>query len=165
MPQVLLQRRIVLANVPVGSARVHFSESDFGTFLTHPLMRSKAVVAGHVFRFLPRGIAFREASGGAPLVVFRGVWGGDQMAYTAELQPSGTGSMRCQVLPSEGGESPHCGALGGGLARFFEGLMIDLQGAELRFRSMDVERLPGGPVLNLQLSLRVREFPPLDVKF
>lgn len=39
---MLAQQRIVLANVPVGTARAVFSSTDLGNFLEHPLVTTAA---------------------------------------------------------------------------------------------------------------------------
>lgn len=42
LPAVLSQQRILLRNVPTGSARVVFTAADFGAFLQHPLVTTAA---------------------------------------------------------------------------------------------------------------------------
>ena len=49
--QVLLRQRIVLSNIPTGTARVTFTADDFGAFLTHPLVRGRCLVGDAEFRF------------------------------------------------------------------------------------------------------------------
>ncbi len=53
--QVLLQRTIVLTNIPTGTARVVFSELDLGNFLVHPLVTEAAKTAVQVRLVVPSG--------------------------------------------------------------------------------------------------------------
>lgn len=45
---VITQQRIVLRNIPVGTARCVFTADDFGAFLVHPLMKAAAAKAVQV---------------------------------------------------------------------------------------------------------------------
>ena len=49
MAALFSQRQILLSTVPVGSARVVFSGSQFGGFLIHPLMLEAASTAVQVW--------------------------------------------------------------------------------------------------------------------
>jgi hypothetical protein len=50
---MLWQQRIVLTNIPVGTARVVFSGRDFGHFLIHPLVVNAAARAVQVCHVPP----------------------------------------------------------------------------------------------------------------
>ena len=56
----------------------------------------------------------------------------------------------------------HETVLGAELTRFFKQLLLDLQGAELRYAAMQME---GEEQIRLRLNLRVRQFPPLNIEF
>jgi hypothetical protein len=45
---LILQQRVTLQNVPVGSARVVFDKDDFCNFLNHPLMKAASTKAVQV---------------------------------------------------------------------------------------------------------------------
>jgi hypothetical protein len=57
---MLWQQRIVLTNIPVGTARVVFSGRDFGHFLVHPLVVNAAARAVQV-RAQPVGLSSAAA--------------------------------------------------------------------------------------------------------
>jgi hypothetical protein len=70
-PALLLQRKVVLANKPRGSARIAFSAADFGNFLAHPLVAKAAAGAVQVRSAGDRRVRQLEActgggGGGAP---------------------------------------------------------------------------------------------------
>jgi len=171
--QVLARRRIVLVNRPRGTARVSFTAADFGSFLTHPLLAGQCVVGGEPFVFGGDGVDVSPAGAGGARVSLRGTWRG--RPYRCALVSRGDGSVACEAAEKGAGGGGAGGGGGGGggaggeraqavargLARFFGTVTVDLQGVELQFAGM---RARGG-LLDLSLRLRVREFPPLDVRF
>lgn len=52
-----------------------------------------------------------------------------------------------------------------GLTDFFSGLTIDLQGPQLTYQSMAVVQSDGEALLDLRLSVRVLDFPPINLQF
>jgi hypothetical protein len=89
---VLLQRRIVLTNVPVGTARVVFDAPDLGNFLVHPLMAAAAATAAFAFdqhsvRIAPPSVAQPEGA-----VEFTGTWRSDGQRYSVRLLPVAGGA-------------------------------------------------------------------------
>jgi hypothetical protein len=77
------------------------------------------------------------------------------------------------VLPSAAAQQPaDADAVAAELSRFFSTLMVDLQGAQLRYRSLGLVLVPAGAsaagrqqLLSLELDLLVASFPPLDIQF
>lgn len=175
---VLLQRRIVLTNVPVGTARVVFDAPDLGNFLVHPLMAAAAATAAFAFdqhsvRIAPPSVAQPEGA-----VEFTGTWRSDGQRYSVRLLPVAGGAggastgrgrgVQAHAVPlSSGARASSANIIAADLTSLFNGLCIDLQGAEFAFLSIRV--LPGlgfaGGLVELSLSLEVKKFPPLDVKF
>ncbi|KXZ56410.1 hypothetical protein GPECTOR_1g365 [Gonium pectorale] len=232
LPAVFSQQRIVLRNVPVGSARVVFTARDFGAFLQHPLVVTAArkAVQGRPFLFDRDGVAIipEPVTGGC--VLFSGTVAASGRRYQLTMRPA-QGGRRAVVtaMPADmlgalapsikahaGAESTRhaqqgrrpCGesaaAAGTGasvaavslatagsgeceadplvsleLSRFFSGLLVDLQGAELAFRAMRISAAAGGAsskergrpgrvaegLLDLELTATVRSFPPLNIQF
>jgi hypothetical protein len=45
---LLLERRVALRNVPLGTVTIHLSGRDMGNFVSHPLFKQAAVTAVQV---------------------------------------------------------------------------------------------------------------------
>jgi hypothetical protein len=85
---------------------------------------------------------------------------------------SSSGQGGVVVRPAAGAGQPQDAALvAAELGKFFSTLMVDLQGAQLRFRQLAFvpaaqgAQAPGQQLLQLDLDLLVDSFPPLDIQF
>jgi hypothetical protein len=184
VPAVAAGRILLKPPQPRGAARALFSASDFGRFLVHPLTAAAAASSG--FAFDGASAAFL---GGGDAIGFRCIWRrgryalqlcGDVDAPPAparsfavpgapaaaaapprgQVQYSSRVCVRAEPLGPETGEDAAAAALAA--TSFFNTLTIDLQGAELSYDGMALR--PEG-LVDLQLALLVRKFPPLDLKF
>lgn len=99
-------------------------------------------------------------------VDFFGTWLRTGQRYACRLTATGS-RVNCtaRLLGSSPTADTENAVVGRGVTRFFSELLVDLQGAELTFASMAVTSTHGVPLLDLRLRLRVREFPPLSVRF
>ncbi|EFJ44756.1 hypothetical protein VOLCADRAFT_106216, partial [Volvox carteri f. nagariensis] len=93
LPAVLSQQRILLRNVPLGSARVVFNAADFGAFLQHPLVTTAArtAVQGRPFLFDRTGVVIapggsQGSSGGC--VLFSGTLLASGQRYQLSMRPT-----------------------------------------------------------------------------
>lgn len=172
---LVTERVVKLKSVATGDAELVFSAEDFGNFLVHPLTAAAAESngpGGHNFVFDgPNGSdAAPELEGRVQLkegaVCFSGTWGRDGGWYRVAMRPDvNGGGVSVETL-----EAPAGVGLGGGgggeelaaaMAAFFAGLMIDLRGAQLSYRSMTVTDTR----VQLFLTLRVVSFPPPNAAF
>ncbi|GBF93742.1 hypothetical protein Rsub_06074 [Raphidocelis subcapitata] len=171
--QVLLRGRIVLTNVPTGTARVVFDEVDFGNFLTHPLVTeaAKEAVRGSAFVFDRDSVRLEAPSRERPegLIFFTGTWRGDnvELLPVARGAAVGRGVQAHAIALGVGGRSSSAGVVEDELGRFFNSLTVDLEGVELRLMSVTLSAGTGwaGAAADLRLQLTVKRFPPLNVKF
>ena len=166
-PALATQQRILLKQPALGSAAIRFSAADWGSFLAHPLM-SEALSGFAARAPAPRPSSVRFRRDGATLTpgeaVFFVSWEGEQLAARL-TQPRG-GPAAVAVEPAADGAAPF-------LTAFFNGLTIDLDGCELRFRALEVSGVApsrgGGPLnlleMGLQLDVCVRRFPSPFVNF
>lgn len=163
---LLAERLVKLRSVPTGDAVVQFTPEDFGNFLVHPLTRDAARAAGPGgVEFVFDGGAGCEPSRAVTLqddaVVFGGTWTRDDTEggrYRVEMRPSATEKGRVDVAVVDAPKSATNGGrpLAVAMAGFFEGLVIDLSGARVSYRDMEVSE----GMVTLSLGLRVVSFPP-----
>jgi len=159
---VLTQQAIVLRTPPRGDATVRFNEQDFAAFLQHPLMVKAAerAVGGKRFSFK------REASFVGGAVVFAGVadWdGGEYQLKMETVDGRGTLAVAASARQGGGGSAEGEQQVGEDLARFFNSLALNLEGVELKYRTLKLQPTP--PVVELALDLTVWSFPPPSVSF
>ena len=164
---LLMERRIsLLPPKPQGQARILFSPNDFGNFLRHPLFQAAAqrAVQGGPFNFDGSSVRIEEGS-----ALFTGTWRGE--TYDLCLMPNQSEDGNKVRLTARGRRSREEDTLvSSELASFFNNLLIDLQGVQLRFLSMDVIRSLSSDrqdplLLEMKLKASLVEVPPLDVKF
>ena len=160
--------------------RVRFSASDFGAFLVHPLIAaaSAEAVLGAPFRFSREtlwlcadGSTTPSATASPVAIQFSGTAAASGETFYVSMAPTATGvACRAAVDPSTppapGRASIPASVVAKSMENLFGNLFVDLEGAELRFERVSIARYNGSEtVLDLSMGLRVREFPPLSVKF
>ena len=163
---LLTDRLVKLRSVPTGDAVVEFTPEDFGNFLAHPLTKDAARASGPGgFEFVFDGGAGCEPSRAVTLendaVVFGGSWmrqDAEGGRYRVEMRPSATEKGRVDVAATTAPNAATDGGrpLASAMAEFFEGLVIDLSGARVSYRDMEVRE----GTVTLSLALRVVSFPP-----
>ncbi|GAX83478.1 hypothetical protein CEUSTIGMA_g10903.t1 [Chlamydomonas eustigma] len=184
--KLLTQQQIVLHNVPVGYGNVVFNARDFGNFITHPLVTcaaAKAVKSG------PRPAVYFSGTSvhhkrvysammepaldvhGQPCVRVlckeltenpRGALSAISPNSRVVLQDSDYARPGPSDIPSQ--------EVSEDLSNFFNHLLIDLQGVNLSFASMtimtkDQNSTLTDPCVDLALTLKMVQFPPLNLKF
>ena len=182
---LLSKRTIVLQQPAVGEASVRFTQEDWSSFLAHPRMldcvrerqrRHPAPITfarGGVRMLLPSAASLGSSAVGA--VEFGVSWDGTPLV--ARLwQPSG-GPAVVETRGGDGASEPPpvrtAAAAEEWLAALFNGLLLNLDGCELGFRSMRLVPPPrtsavGQPAaaeLVLDLAVCVRKFPSLAINF
>jgi len=178
---LMRQRAVVLQTPPTGIADVTLSSRDFGNFCNHPMMRKPCSRAVKSMRFQfgpPEEVEIRDGA-----VYFTGTWPALKTTYDIVMKPLNVGegmenleitttSRSSATLPSNLPRN-HEQVCAAELAKFFKGLLLDLEGAELRYQSMQIvpgssseaNNSPTEEWLKLRLNLRVRQFPPLNIQF
>ena len=183
-------RQILLQQPAIGDAQMAFSAPDWANFLKHPLMRES--VAAQIRKTglsLRHGVSFARSSarivrgrlegdrGGVeftldwdarPMIARLGLASSGKVVVDAHYYAS-TPSAAPQIVNAESTSEEQAASVW--LASLFQTLLIDLDGCELRFRSLCV-RMPRAreaastrAELCLDLDVRVRSFPSLDINF
>jgi hypothetical protein len=166
-------RRILLRRAAMGDATMVFNGIDWQNFLEHPLMVA-AIADRRLAAPCPK-ISFAGASRRAAVVRDDGVefalrWGESSLVARLHqrLGDRVMASVRAvdhdAIKPSAAladVDADNARRAASWIVDFFEGLVLDLDGCELRFRSLGAAT----DRLELRLDVRVRSFPSLDVNF
>jgi len=180
LQKLLKSQRIFMKTPARGTATMTFTASDWKDFLAHPLTKdalgkySVQTPVEPLVQFKSNGRVLFEPSSTAAssgLVVFPVSWGayhfdvalgqnGSGPFITAKLDESTAGRMTAA-------ERKDVRKVEAWVARFFETLLLDLDGCALSFRSMKVTtgKARSGPLLSLDLDVCVTRFPSLDINF
>lgn len=152
----MAMRGVVLTRPARGEARLTLDGRDFENFLRHPLARRAA--RDETFEF-ERGDVARDGAGGCLecAVVMR-----DGAARrTVRVRPG----ERSRVRASAEGDGDGDRALERALETFFERLVLDLDGTELRYRDMTIDARATAPTVTFELDLCVKRFPSPGIRF
>ena len=167
-PAALATERLIKLKRPSnGNAQIVFSESDFGNFLTHPLMgqatqehwRAKGNQKKNSLRFQ------KNASTKNGRVVFFAQWqrndssGKETIRVKYEMQPAATKQGMVSVTAtcvSDNLNDVEITNAASAMAQFFQSLVVDLSGARLSYRNMEIDN----GIISLDLRLEVVGFPP-----
>jgi hypothetical protein len=156
----LSMQGIKLVREAKGCATLVFDSRDFGNFLAHPLFlaSSRLVgVGGSKFTF-DKSTARVSADG---CLEYTGTWARDGVTRAIRMFPgengSGAASLRVQS------QTPNDDALERALEVFFTTLVIDLEGTELLYRDMTIDRTRERVRFNLDVT--VKRFPSPNLQF
>jgi len=174
-PIALVTERVVKLREPArGTAKLVFTTADFGNFLSHPLtvaaMRSHAWPSTRApggFELVGERVALED---GAVVFEGRAVEGGGGRegggGYRIAMRPKRAGDVgvvvECHRYDDDGSRARHPD-LDAAVETFFETLMIDLCGAQLRFRQLAIDERVAE--VRLELALTVVAFPPPNASF
>lgn len=181
---LVLQQRLKLANVPVGSCLIRLERPDLANFVVHPLMLSacSTAVQGKPFTFDRNTVGIELLPGNKRgRVTFEGVWAEDGKRYRVIME---TGVKQSNAVPAENplqiraeplsatesdDEANLIGAriVGAELQKFFTYITLNLQGIELKTPTYVLTPGAGqsGVTLDISLKLRMASLPPLNMKF
>jgi len=184
VPALITARRIVIQNAAIGDANMIFSGADWQNFLMHPLM-TKALAHRRAAVPCPSNIiSFTADEGTQPIlrattvsrdgVEFSVLCDNNDNANNVPLrrvrlyQPHG-GRVMASVMDDDVvartiddvNTNASNSAVAMWIVDFFETLVLDLDGCELRFNSLTAET----DRLELRLDVLVRSFPSLDINF
>lgn len=149
----MAMRGVVLTRPARGEARLTLDGRDFENFLRHPLARRAA--RDETFEF-ERGDVASDDDGYLECdVVMRD--GGARR--TVRMRP-GEGSTVRATSRGDGDET-----LERALETFFERLVLDLDGTELRYRDMTIDARATAPTVTFELDLCVKRFPSPGIRF
>ena len=154
LPAVVSKQRILLKRPATGEAVVSFSGADWASFLAHPLV-SDAVTRAK----LPVSFGRDGAKLSADAVEFVARWRDSGVEDVIRLSQAPSQPV---VGVAAGGDDADAAARAAALAEFFGSIKLDLDGCELKFRSMAVRR----QLLEVTLDVNVRRFPnPMTINF
>lgn len=179
---LLSKRTIVLQQPAVGDASVRFTQEDWSSFLAHPRMldcvreRQRREPAAITFarggvRMLP---ARADGVGSSPGAVEFDVLWEESTPLVARLwqQPGGLAVVETRARGADDVDQLARTRADEWLTALFNGLLLDLDGCELGFRSMRVVPSPtvgrqqgAAAELVLDLAVCVRKFPSLNINF
>ncbi len=154
-------RGILLKRPARGSARLTFDSSDFGNFLSHPLLRAAAAAARRDeggFDFVFEGGETARVCGDEGYLEYSGVVGGSGERRTIRMRPMEGSRVDARLVGADADET-----FERSMASFFERLVIDLEGTELRYRDMTID--PARSTVDFELDLCVRKFPSPNIQF
>ncbi len=154
-------RGILLKRPARGSARLTFDSSDFGNFLSHPLLRVAAAAARRDeggFDFVFEGGETARVCGDEGYLEYSGVVGGSGERRTIRMRPMEGSRVDAHLVDADADET-----FERSMASFFERLVIDLEGTELRYRDMTID--PARSTVDFELDLCVRKFPSPNIQF
>ena len=154
-------RGIFLKRPARGSARLTFDSSDFGNFLSHPLLRAAAAAARRDeggFDFVFEGGETARVCGDEGYLEYSGVVGGSGERRTIRMRPMEGSRVDAHLVGADADET-----FERSMASFFERLVIDLEGTELRYRDMTID--PARSTVDFELDLCVRKFPSPNIQF
>jgi len=150
----MAMRGVVLTRPARGEARLTLDGRDFENFLRHPLARRAA--RDEAFEFERGDVASDDDDGYLECdVVMRD--GGARR--TVRMRP-GEGSTVRATSRGDGDET-----LERALETFFERLVLDLDGTELRYRDMTIDARATAPTVTFELDLCVKRFPSPGIRF
>ena len=153
-------RGILLKRPARGSARLTFDSSDFGNFLSHPLLRAAAAARRDEggFDFVFEGGETARVCGDEGYLEYSGVVGGSGERRTIRMRPMEGSRVDAHLVGADADET-----FERSMASFFERLVIDLEGTELRYRDMTID--PARSTVDFELDLCVRKFPSPNIQF
>lgn len=167
VPALVGSRRILLRRAARGDATMRFSSADWSNFLRHPLF-AKAVADRRTVDPCPEvRLAGSRAAVRPDGVEFSLRWGDDDVIARIYQRRDGRVAAAARadgvagVASASAMDAQSARAVADWLVGFFEGLVLDLDGCELRFRSLRVV----ADELELRLGVNVRSFPSLDINF
>ena len=128
-------RGILLKRPARGSARLTFDSSDFGNFLSHPLLRGGGGERDEGgFDFVFEGGETARVCGDEGYLEYSGVVGGSGERRTIRMRPMEGSRVDAHLVGADADET-----FERSMASFFERLVIDLEGTELRYRDMTID--------------------------
>jgi len=145
-----------------GRASLRFDGTDWGNFLTHDLMREAAARARSTFEFEGGASARVSSAASDERLEFRVRTRRDGRSHACEMRPRANGGVDVRVSSSNATET-ETEALATELRAFFETLVVDLDGSELAYRSMTIDRVQS--TVTFDLDLVVNRFPTPAVRF
>jgi hypothetical protein len=164
MGRVLSSQKLVLTRPARGTAMVALNGKDFGTFLTHPLLRQNAPClqeGGECVEFLRDGASINPQS---KAVVFFGKYEGE--TYKCTLQRGGKQQKALITVESQSPELQSTATrLSCAISDFFNEMLFELDGTFLSFRDMMVTGKGGDPCVMLALQITVKKFPSPGLAF
>ena len=149
---------------------VALSATDFGNFITHPLMKppSPPMTSNNNSKltFLRENASVNPSSG---TVLFYGMYAGKKWRFT--LQRAAESSQKAKITaslaePSQGSEYDEMAkALAVTTSQFFNEMVFELDGTFLSFEDMMLTDKGKEPSAMLSLKITVKKFPSPGIEF
>ena len=159
---VITRRKLILTTPARGTAMIGMTADDFGSFISHPLMKPPTDLPG--MKFASEGVTIDPGTGTVAFDFrFR------EERWRCHLR-RGTDNGRKAIVEVSSADGTERGDdLAAGLSRtmtdFFNELVFELDGTFLSFRDLMVTDRGGGATVMLSLSITVKKFPSPGMAF
>ena len=159
---VLALRGIVFKRPASGRARLTFDSVDWGNFLTHDVFKA------YVRKVGTDGLTFEGGSSASVTtdgrLAFVASWRHERWRCELEARDNNEITMRCASANGSTSDEETARALERELETFFERLVVELDGSELKYAGMRVDGARGRA--DFTLDLVVNRFPnPVTARF
>lgn len=142
---------------------VALTANDFGSFVTHPLLKPPGLEPGKNFEFKRDGASIDAKAG---TVVFFGVHDGETYKCTLSRNNSKNQQRALVTVESQDAkQSQRAQQLTSIITQFFNEMVFELDGTFLSFQDMMVTSKGGEPSVMLALQITVKKFPSPGIAF
>lgn len=176
MGRVISNQKLVLTTPAEGRAMVALSATDFGNFITHPLMKPPSPPVSSNdnnkrLMFIKENVSMNPSSGS---VQFYGIYAGSKWKFTLQRVPEG--SQKAKISASlaekrEDGDTTNVNvdrmakALAFSTSQFFNEMVFELDGTFLSFEDMMLTDKGKESSVMLSLRIKVKKFPSPGLEF
>lgn len=168
-PSVVSRRKLVLTNPAKGTAMVALNTDDFGSFLTHPLLKPPKLDNGEIFKFSNENVSINCDSSE---IIFYGSHAGSDWTCTLSKGPESSNAL-IKATPMNLSEDREetlqqvdtSLRLTNLLTEYFNDLIFELDGTFLSFGNLLITSKGGTPSILFALAITVRKFPSTGLDF
>jgi len=180
MGRLISNQKLVLTTPAKGRAMIALSATDFGNFITHPLMKPPSppmstndsiITTNSKLTFLKENVSVNPSTG---TVTFYGTYAGSKWKFSLERVAEGARKAKIQASLAELGDDVDITkmdyegletALAFSTSQFFNEMVFELDGTFLSFQDMMLTDKGNQSSVMLSLSILVKKFPSPGIEF
>mmetsp|Transcript_13352 Transcript_13352/g.15310 ORF Transcript_13352/g.15310 Transcript_13352/m.15310 type:complete len:330 (+) Transcript_13352:92-1081(+) len=151
---IIQNQKLVLETPAIGKAMVALDSTDFGNFITHPLLKPPS---GEEITFSKNNVRMNSGS-----VIFYGST--QQEEYQFALRKDDN-KGEAQIIATSMDTISVNTELSERMSDFFNNLIFELDGTYLKFQDMQLTSVKKNDWLMLQLNIKVHKFPSKGLSF